>query len=276
MSFFRRVIAKMRKTVKYSASDPKNFVEVWSFQSNMIRLVSLIVLIIIGTSALAVYLFSGIMVGTKSISRSKLEEQSMTIVELTKQIDAQENYMRYVGLILSGEVPFTTNADSVELLAQESLDALDTKLTAAERRLNAEVKDDLSTRVDKKDKPLTFFAVPVKGTISQKYNGEDHPGIDIVTTKDNTIAACLAGTVIYTGYTRSDGHIVIIEHAGGFLSVYKHNKTVLKKINSKIQRGDPIAIVGNTGENTDGPHLHFELWYQQSPVNPENYISFKR
>ncbi|MCH2225142.1 MAG: M23 family metallopeptidase [Crocinitomicaceae bacterium] len=266
----------MRKTIKYSASDPRSFEEVWSFQSNMIRLVSLIVLVIVSTSVLAVYLFSGTMNGTKSISRSKLEKQSAKIVELTEKIDAQENYLRYVGLILSGEVPVTTNSDSVELLAQETLDKFNTKLTASERRLNAEVKDDLSTRVDQNDRPLTFFAAPVKGTIDQKYSAGSHAGIHVLTTKDNTVSACLAGTIVYTGYTRSDGYIVIIEHAGGFLSVYKNNKTVLKKIGGKVQRGDPIAIVGDSGGNIDGSHLHFELWYQQSPVDPENYISFKR
>lgn len=276
MSFFSRVIARLQKTVKYSASDPKNFEEVWSFQSNAIRLVSLITVIIVGISILAVYLFAGTMSGKKSINRNVLEDQNAQIIELTEKVEAQENYLRYVGLILSGNVPIVTNVDSVKLLTPAALDSLDASLTAPEKELNLEVKEDLSTIMGSDDKTLTFFVPPVKGVVSQKFDAKNHPGVDVVTSKDNTIAACLAGTVIYKGYTRADGNIIIIEHAGGFLTVYKHNKTVLKKVGSKIQRGDPIAIVGNTGENSDGPHLHFELWYEQAPVDPENYISFKR
>ena len=87
--------------------------------------------------------------------------------------------------------------------------------------------------------------------------------------------ACLAGTVVYSGYTQKDGFILIVDHANGYLSVYKHNKTVLKKTGNRVQMNDPIAIAGNSGENSTGPHLHFELWYNQSAVNPEDYMRFK-
>ena len=68
---------------------------------------------------------------------------------------------------------------------------------------------------------------------------------------------------------------MIIDHANGYVSVYKHAKTVLKNAGAKVQMNDPIAIVGNSGENSTGPHLHFELWYYQSVVNPQDYMNFK-
>ena len=88
--------------------------------------------------------------------------------------------------------------------------------------------------------------------------------------------SCLSGTVIYSGYTRKDGYILIIDHGNDYTSIYKHNRKALKKIGDKVQLGDPIAIVGSTGQNSDGPHLHFELWYKQVPVNPEEYLQFNR
>jgi len=121
-----------------------------------------------------------------------------------------------------------------------------------------------------------YFAIPAIGVVSHAFDKSNQPGIDVGPPKDYTVKACLAGRIRYAGYIREDGNILIVEHAGGFTSVYKHNKTVLKKLGTKVQLGDPIAIVGNSGENTDGPHLHFELWYNQTPVNPTDYIKFTK
>ena len=114
------------------------------------------------------------------------------------------------------------------------------------------------------------------GVVSQKFNSENHFGIDVVTKKNEVVKACLAGTIIYAGYTHKDGYIILIEHKNDVVSVYRHNQRVLKKTGATVKLGDPIAIVGNTGENTDGPHLHFELWQNQVPVNPSDFIRFTR
>ena len=82
------------------------------------------------------------------------------------------------------------------------------------------------------------------------------------------------GIIIYSGYTKNDGNFIIIDHVGSYLSIYKHNKVNLKKTGQRVQLGDPIAIVGNTGENSTGPHLHFELWFEQRPVDPETFMTF--
>ena len=92
--------------------------------------------------------------------------------------------------------------------------------------------------------------------------------------KDTPIKTVADGIVIFTGFTADTGYVIIIEHSNGYLSVYKHNKALLKKVGSKVFMNDPIAIVGNTGENSTGPHLHFELWYQQHPVDPKDYMKF--
>jgi murein DD-endopeptidase MepM/ murein hydrolase activator NlpD len=210
-----------------------------------------------------------------SIEREKLENQRAKIEKLSQQLENQERYINSIRLILLGEVPINSDMDSLNEVSSVKLDSILTDQTESEKVLADKVKDDIRTNKDS-NPLLNYFSSPVTGVISQKYNKKTHPGIDVVTEKDKAVKACLAGTVIYSGYTRKDGHILIIDHANGFISVYKHNKTVLKKLGAKVKMGDPVSIVGNTGENTDGPHLHFELWHNQVPVNPSDYIRFTK
>ncbi len=279
MNWFRKISNRLRTTIKYSASNPENFEESWSFQSNSIRLISLILIVFILIGVLSVYLFSGPLsglVGDKKIERSQLEDQNILIEELSAKLESQEIYIENIRLILSGEVPMQIENDSIVELIEIDLEELKTSVTGVESKLSKEVRNDISTPAGKKNIGITYFGSPIVGVVSQEFDQKNHLGIDVVTSKDKTVKACLGGTVIYSGYTRKDGHILIMSHAGNFMSVYKHNKTVLKKMGTKVQLGDPIAIVGNTGENTDGPHLHFELWYKQTPVNPADYIKFTR
>ncbi len=121
---------------------------------------------------------------------------------------------------------------------------------------------------------ITFFS-PVSGIITNHFNLEEgHYGIDIVAESNETIKAVLEGTVIFSAWTLETGYVIGIQHQGNFISVYKHNATLLKKQGAYVNAGEPIAIIGDSGELTTGPHLHFELWYNGTPVNPEEYVSF--
>lgn len=279
MNWFKRFFRRLQKNVKYSASDPQTFDDIWSFQSTTIRLVSLMLILMIFVGGAFAYLFSGLFVsiaGDPVIDRSQLEEQQVIIEELNNKVKVQANYIENIRLILSGKVPMRIDHDTITQVHQVDVAKVRENETKSEKQLAKEVRNDLSTPTDSKNSSIEFFGSPVLGIVSQKYNASNHHGIDVVTSKNETVKACLGGTVIYAGYTRKDGHIIIIAHPGDFVSVYKHNKTLLKKVGRKVQLGDPIAVVGNTGENTDGPHLHFELWYRQSPVNPESYMQFTR
>jgi murein DD-endopeptidase MepM/ murein hydrolase activator NlpD len=125
------------------------------------------------------------------------------------------------------------------------------------------------------EESFDFFFPPVNGTVSQSFNPQkDHFGVDVVTTADEPIKACLDGTVVASGWIPGEGNILIIQHSNDLISVYKHCSVLLKTQGDQILTGDPIGIVGNTGENTSGPHLHFELWKQGSALNPQEFISF--
>lgn len=121
---------------------------------------------------------------------------------------------------------------------------------------------------------ISFFP-PISGIITNHFNLEEgHFGIDVVAESNETIKAVLEGTVIFADWTLETGYVIGIQHQGNFISVYKHNATLLKKQGNYVNAGEPIAIIGDSGELTTGPHLHFELWYNGTPVNPEEYVSF--
>lgn len=274
-SFFSR----LRKNLKFSVTNPDNFTEILSFNSNGIRVLSLVLILLLLTSLTSIYFVGGFDSVFKnedvSIERNELESQSEKIDELYSKIDSQESYINNIKRILNGEDTDGLSSDTTNKLTEVDIVGMDSKETDVEKALAKKIKDDMSTGLSEVNKAIVYFGNPVVGVISQEFKAGIHPGVDIVTEKDQVVMACLAGTVIYSGFTRKDGYIVFIEHQDGYISIYKHNKRVLKKVGTKVQLGDPIAIVGNTGENSDGPHLHFELWHDQSPVNPIEYMSFK-
>lgn len=121
----------------------------------------------------------------------------------------------------------------------------------------------------------TFFFTPITGFISDRYDVKKaHYGVDIV-AKSNEPVKCIAdGTVIVASWTQDAGYVIAIQHRGNLLSVYKHNAELLKKVGSFVNAGEIISIVGNSGEMTSGPHLHFELWYNGNSLNPEEFVTF--
>lgn len=121
---------------------------------------------------------------------------------------------------------------------------------------------------------LHFFC-PLRGTISNAFDSKgNHYGIDIVSNQNEPILCVMNGTVIFTGWTLEAGFVIEVQHNNDLISFYKHNSQLLKKMGDKVVAGEPIAIIGNTGEYTTGPHLHFELWHQGKPLNPRDYIVF--
>lgn len=120
-----------------------------------------------------------------------------------------------------------------------------------------------------------FFFSPLKGMTTNLFDpAGNHYGIDIVAGKNEAIKATLDGTVIFSGWTLATGYVIALQHANNIISVYKHNSALLKHQGNYVKAGEPIAIIGETGELSTGPHLHFELWFNGNPVNPKDYIVF--
>ncbi|TVP45688.1 MAG: M23 family metallopeptidase [Mongoliibacter sp.] len=121
----------------------------------------------------------------------------------------------------------------------------------------------------------TYFFTPIKGLVLAVFDPQqDHFGVDIVAKENEAVKSILDGTVIFSSWTLDTGYVLMIQHSNELISIYKHNSVILKNVGDVVRSGEIISIVGNTGELSSGPHLHFELWYQGSPLNPQEFISF--
>ncbi|MFC2129595.1 M23 family metallopeptidase, partial [Bacteroidota bacterium] len=121
---------------------------------------------------------------------------------------------------------------------------------------------------------LHFFT-PVQGIITNSFNPlENHYGVDLVAGPNEVVKATLDGTVTLAAWTLETGYVVQIQHGNNLMSVYKHNAELFKSEGQIVNAGDAIAVIGNSGELTTGPHLHFELWHNGVPLDPVKYIVF--
>jgi len=120
-----------------------------------------------------------------------------------------------------------------------------------------------------------FFFSPITGFVSDKYDAKrGHFGVDVVTKANEPIKSIADGTVILSSWTQDSGYVIMVQHQANLISVYKHNAELLKKAGTFVNAGEILSIVGNSGEMTSGPHLHFELWYNGNPLNPEEFVTF--
>jgi murein DD-endopeptidase MepM/ murein hydrolase activator NlpD len=121
---------------------------------------------------------------------------------------------------------------------------------------------------------MNFFP-PLQGYVTRSFDANNnHFGVDVVASQNEAIKSTLDGTVIFSDWTLETGYIIGIQHQNNLISVYKHNSALLKQQGTFVKAGETISIVGESGELTTGPHLHFELWYNGNPINPEEFITF--
>jgi murein DD-endopeptidase MepM/ murein hydrolase activator NlpD len=157
---------------------------------------------------------------------------------------------------------------------QAQTDSIDAAFRRQFEQQAVEARTQRYAKTDEALKDLTFFA-PLGGLIMNRFDVKrKHFAVDIVAKKDEPIKSVADGTVIISSWTQDSGHVIGIQHKNQILSFYKHNSVRLKEVGDVVRAGDIVAIIGNSGELTDGPHLHFELWHNGNPVNPEEYIRF--
>ncbi len=196
-------------------------------------------------------------------------------------------YLKNISTIINGGTPVDYSSTDLKDANAEKKDFKNLSLdkSESESKLRKEVenmsKEYLAVMKTDNSHPSNntlknfFFFTPVKGVLTNLFNiNEKHFGVDIAGAKDEPIKSVLDGTVVFAQWTLDNGWVIAVQHAQNVLSVYKHNSTLLKKEGSMVKSGEPIAIIGNSGENTSGMHLHFELWFNGVPVNPKEYISF--
>ena len=206
-------------------------------------------------------------------------QNAMKVDSLENVIYRWELYSENLRRVIEGEDPI--NIDSLISARQTQIElAKDPEyLKRQDSLLRKEVKEeemfDITSRSTRK-LPIEgmLFFTPVKGVISQGYDPVSHPFVDITAPAGSLISAIADGTVIYDGWSDDTGYTIHIQHSNDIISIYKHNDKLLKKAGDKIKAGAPIALMGNTGSLSTGPHLHFELWHNGENLDPTQYINF--
>lgn len=216
-----------------------------------------------------------------STTRQIAENNKITDSMLTA-LRSYEVYFANLQKRLNGEIDTLPPIDSlskqdysdIKVGEASEIDKAMREQVAREDLFNLSLADPRDATGEQNLKSLHFFP-PVKGTVTASFQTrEGHYGIDVVAPENTPIKACLDGTVINSYWNLESGNVIIIRHDHGLISIYKHNSQILKRQGNIIRAGDVIAIIGNTGEMSTGPHLHFELWHEKTPLNPKDFINF--
>ena len=199
---------------------------------------------------------------------------------LEKKLLENELYLKNITAIVNGEDPIAIQmeGDTTNIALEAELSFKKSKEDSLLRiAVEAEDKISITAKRDKKNLDLenVLFFSPIKGVITNSFDRkEGHFGTDIVAKEDEPIKCVFDGVVVISHWTSETGYVIGIQHANGVFSLYKHNSILFKSVGEYVMSGEAIAVIGNSGDLSSGPHLHFELWYKGVAVNPENYISF--
>lgn len=275
-----------KKSTKIVGMDPLTYKESWGIKINRIQWLSIVLIVIILLFVLSYLIFSFTPLGTllpenvKNRNKQEIENAAIRVSKLEKELDLQEKYITNLQNVILGKVSidsvyYVDDTSSVMAMKDQELH-VDTAFSKAEQKLDKTLKNNTEVSKQKRDRVLEqlFLYDPVEGRISQKFKIPNHPGVDIVTDEEEQIKACLNGIIIHSSYDDQDGNTIIISHKHGVSSVYKHAQSIYVKVGDHVKTGEAIGIVGNTGSQTSGPHLHFELWNEMGPLNPMDYFSF--
>lgn len=275
-SYFERI----REKHKLTFIDDATYDEKWSFRVSTLNLITLLGLYTIIIVTTLFFLIKFTPLGGFFMDSSSNPETIAQVEDNAEQIDSlnawtrsNQIYLENLFRILNDE-PFEDSLsqlnDSIFLNYQPDFTKSKEDSILRDRMEQSNTQDASGT-----NRTTGIFYSPVKGTVSKSFNPKKgHLGVDVVTAADEAIKSCLNGTVIFAGWSPDDGNMVIVQHAENLISIYKHCSVLLKTTGDPVREGDPIGIVGNTGETSTGPHLHFELWQRGNPLNPQEFISF--
>lgn len=276
---------RLKYKYKLSVINETSYEEIFHFrlsQLHVLTALSVLSVVLVGLTILLVA-FTGLREFIPGYPdgnmRQTITENALRVDSLELELLKRDRFLSSLQIMLSG-------GDSAQLRIMErdtvkrSYDTLGFNISPEESDFRAAVEEkerfNLALGIKEQNNDYYHFFPPVEGLISRSFDEKSrHYGTDVVAKPNAKVAAVLDGVVIFTDWTVKTGYVIQIQHANNLVSVYKHNSTLLKKQGDYVRAGEVIAIVGNTGEETSGPHLHFELWRAGNPLNPEDFIKFK-
>jgi murein DD-endopeptidase MepM/ murein hydrolase activator NlpD len=276
-----------RDKYRFSVTNDHTFEEVWRIrltQYNAFLLITFLIVFIIGSTT-ALISFTNLrefIPGYPDVSmRRNILMSAIRLDSLDRELALRDKYFANLNAIILGKKPAEVyvNQDTTK-----NYKAIDFGTPPEDSALRAKVENEgkynltLGPRTTESVSNLAglHFFPPVKGIVSGRYDiRTKHFGTDIVTKPKAVVSAALDGTVIFTGWTMETGFVIEVQHPNNIVSVYKHNASLLKETGDLVRAGEAISVVGDSGElYTSGPHLHFEIWYKGSALDPEKHILF--
>lgn len=216
-------------------------------------------------------------------AEQKAEQLERQIEDLEKEVDSYKLWSEGIKNIMIGKVDTTGSSGQTEMPISIEDRALNVDKIPEDEDLRIAIDEDINeptatvVNLAAKEKPLEqlFFTPPVSGNVTLPFApDENHYGVDITSPKNTPVKSVMSGFVISSDWTLETGNTICIQHPDNLVSFYKHNSVLLKKVGDIVNAGEAIAIIGNTGEHSTGPHLHFELWHKGKPIDPWDYVNF--
>ncbi len=276
-----------RDKYRFSIVNDTTFEEVWRVrltQYNAFLLITGLVLFIIGAtvSLIAFTNLREFIPGYPDVTmRRNILLSAIRLDSLDKELELRDKYFANMNAIISGKEPADFFSVQDTTGNYRSIVFKNTpEDSALKARVENEEKYNLTLGTSSLESVVSLaglhFFPPVKGIISGRFDERTkHFGTDIVAKPKSSVSAVLDGSVIFTGWTMETGFVIQIQHPNNIVSIYKHNASLLKETGDLVKAGEPISIIGDSGElYTSGPHLHFEIWYKGSPLDPEKHILF--
>ena len=277
-------INKLTRSYKVVVSSEDTFEERLSFSTNKFNVFLVLSLysIILIAFTISVVFFTQIREMVPGYSSSDLLTQA---IYLTKKTDSLENelelnntFYKSIENVLSGKTEQIIYKDTLALSNEkDNIDFQAVLANAEDSILRKYVEEEDKFNLTKNELVIEnkMFVSPVKGQITQKFDPlNNHFALDILVDTGTPVKSILEGKVIFSEWSVDTGHVLIIDHGDNIISVYKHNSKVLKTQNNFVKAGEVIAYSGNQGTLSTGPHLHFELWKNGTPINPEPLFNF--
>ncbi len=281
---FKSFWSRVRFKYKLTFINEDTLEEVWTFRLS--QLSAFAVLLVFAFALVSVTAFIIIKTPIRNYLpgyldvevRKEIVQNALRADSLERMLEIQHVYLENVARIIGGEVPLDS-IRRIDSLARVDAD-FEIPRGEAEQAFVAQYEEEEKYSLTALNpNPVfteqAFFYKPVDGVVSSHYQTDiRHFGVDIAASPSESVLATLDGTVVYAGYDPQHGNVIQLQHRNGLVSIYKHNEALLKEPGDHVVAGEAIALVGNTGTLSTGPHLHFELWYKGVPVNPEEYIAF--
>lgn len=257
---------------------------VWSIKLTPIKVLTLgslgaILLILLTTTIIAYTPLRENIPGYPSAKeRQQILRNYIMVDSLEHDIQIRDRYINKIKALFEGEVPLeqSAGADSAQKVAAVKFGNFNADSIFQDKLLEERLNLSLQKTSNRLPSIANiYFFTPLRGLITNKFNPKtDHLAVDIVGQQNARISSVLDGTVFFSGWTMETGHSIYIQHENNIISAYKHNAELLKAVGDRVKAGDAIALMGNSGELTTGPHLHFELWHNGTALDPETYIDF--